>query len=87
MTHLFSTPTLLNSNFFSLRCTNLVTYASLIIRISSLTNTLIAVGVPVVLVVFIGAYRTSVHEIHHGLLATIASMFVASHNKYLVMLS
>jgi membrane-associated phospholipid phosphatase len=41
-------------------------------QISSSTNNLIASMVPVALSVFIGGYRGSVHEIHHGLLAACA---------------
>ncbi|KAF8479804.1 lipid phosphate phosphatase 1 [Russula ochroleuca] len=41
-------------------------------QISSYTNNLIAVAVPAVLVVLVGAFRNSIHEIHHGLLAVIA---------------
>ncbi|KAH9995388.1 lipid phosphate phosphatase 1 [Russula compacta] len=41
-------------------------------RIPSRINNLIAGAVPAILVGFIGGYRGSVHEIHHGLLATAA---------------
>ncbi|KAI9454430.1 lipid phosphate phosphatase 1 [Russula earlei] len=41
-------------------------------QISSFANKLIAGTVAAVLVVFIGGYRNSVHEIHHGLLAAAA---------------
>ncbi|KAI0255902.1 lipid phosphate phosphatase 1 [Lactifluus subvellereus] len=41
-------------------------------QIPSSINNMIAAAVPVVLAVFIGGYRNSAHEIHHGLLATTA---------------
>lgn len=60
---------------------NLSTYASLIRRIPSRINNLIAGAVPAILVGFIGGYRGSVHEIHHGLLATAAGRFVVPLDK------
>jgi hypothetical protein len=59
----------------------LITNANPITRISSYTNNLIAVVVPAVLIVLIGGYRKSIHEIHHGLLAVIAGRFVVPHDK------
>ncbi|KAH9066693.1 lipid phosphate phosphatase 1 [Lactarius vividus] len=41
-------------------------------QISSDTNNFVTSMVPVALSVFIGGYRSSVHEIHHGLLAACA---------------
>jgi len=81
MTHVFSILTSLSSKVPSLRHPDSGTYLSLIARISSFTNHLIAGAVPAVLVSFIGGYRGSVHEIHHGFLAAIAGRFVAPHYK------
>jgi hypothetical protein len=50
-------------------------------RISSYANNMIAIVVPALLAVFIGGYRSSVHEMHHALLAAIAGRFVAPHNN------
>ena len=55
---------------------NFITYTNPVIRISSYTNNLIAGAVPVILVIVIGGYRNSLHEIHHGLLAAISGRFV-----------
>jgi hypothetical protein len=44
---------------------------------------MITVAVPVVLAIFIGGYRRSAHEIHHGLLAATAGRFVALHKETL----
>jgi hypothetical protein len=52
------------------------THASQITRISSDTNNLIASVMPVALSVVIGGYRSSVLEIHHGLLAACAGKLV-----------
>jgi len=58
--------------FFYYVCPGLITYANRVTRISGYTNGLIAGAVPALLVIFIGGYRNSIHEIHHGLLAAIA---------------
>jgi hypothetical protein len=80
MIHLFSTPTPLNSskNPIESACLRALMLAKF--RVSSYANNMIAIMVPALLAVLIGGYRSSVHEIHHGLLAAIAGRFVASHN-------
>jgi hypothetical protein len=69
---------------------DLITYTNSVIRIPSYTNNLIAGAAPVILVVFIGGYRNSLQEIHHGLLAAISGGFVVQSNetfKYIVLIS
>jgi len=83
MTHLFSTPTLPNSDASPYVRSDLITYTNPVIRIPSYTNNLIAGVVPVILIVVIGGYRNSLHELHHGLLAAISGRFVVRHGKML----
>jgi hypothetical protein len=83
MTHLFSIPTLLNGIVSPFVRSDLITYTNPDIRIPSYINNLIAVGEPVILVVVVGIYRNSLHELHHGLLAAISGRFVVPHDKNL----
>ncbi len=69
---------------------DLVTYTNSVIRIPSYTNNLIAGATPVILAVFIGGYRNSLQEIHHGLLAATSGGCVVQSNKtfkYIVLIS
>jgi len=85
MTHLFSIPTLPSSNISPYVRFDLVTYTNPVIRIPSYTNNLIAGAMPVILVIVIGGYRNSLHELHHGLLAAISGRFVVPHDKMLIL--
>ena len=86
MTHLFSIPTLSNSSVSPYVRSDLITYTP-VIRIPSYTNNLIAGVGPVILVIVVGGYRTSLHELHHGLLAAISGRFVPCHTTRRLSLS
>ena len=58
-----------------------------VIRISSYTNNLIALAVPVILVIVLGGFRNSLHELHHGLLAAVSGRFVVSHDEMLSLIT
>lgn len=76
MTHLFSIPTLTNSSVSLYIRSDSIAYTDSVIRIPSYINNLIAGAVPLILVIVVGAYRSSLHELHHGLLAAISGRFV-----------
>jgi hypothetical protein len=83
MTHLFSIRTLPNSSVSPYVRSDLITYTNPVIRIPSYTNNLIAGVAPVILVIVVGGYRNSLHELHHGLLAAISGRFVVPHDNTL----
>ncbi len=81
MIHLFSIPTPQNSSVSPLRSLRFDHLHGPGYRIPSYTNNLVAGAAPILLVIIIGGYRNSLHEIHHGLLATISGGFVMPHTR------
>jgi hypothetical protein len=79
MTHLFNTPTCLNSEAFILSARLRTLTRANLKRVSSFANYTIAIAMPAILSVFIAIYRKSIHEIHHGLLTLASGRFVALH--------
>lgn len=86
MTHLFSIPTLTNSSVSRYIRSDSIAYTDPVIRIPSYINNLIAGAVPLILVIVVGAYRGSLHELHHGLLAAISGRFVVPRLESIVLI-